>query len=235
MMSLTLTGDQLANQDYRRYQRVVTEAGSMNMDAAATYRMWKNGNSYLLLLRLVSAAACLVLVFSRALLLEAINGFYEVIQTVIGIITIFFWDLVATIRARDRTQSISLDEALAMEIFALMTSLVSFYFSIESILKYSRIHGYADPKRIPALLPLFLVIVVSFIFVCNGIRSYPAYWRHKRDCREIKPLLAFTKTGIPVAILPSPQPSGEILERLSVDSLQEFPGEDGDGTRLLDR
>lgn len=63
--------------------------------------------------------------------------------------------------------------------------------------------------------------------VIHDGRALPNSWRIRRERRNIRPLLAFTRTGEPLAVLPTPQLGEESVLRLSIDSLQQFTEEAG--------
>ncbi|KAI1748329.1 hypothetical protein F4782DRAFT_379197 [Xylaria castorea] len=197
-------------------------ADSLQTEPASTYpiaafEIWNRRSVILLLLRSLLTISYSVLIITRVIHFYDLYG-YPLSITAFSIC--IFWDAVAIISIRNKSYDISLKGALSIELSILATFFVLLISAIRiSILLF--IDSYTHYKYIAHFL-LVLIILVSIVFVFNDVRAYPKYWRYKRDCRNIRPLLVFTSAGKPMAILPFRQPTEESLDRLSVDSLQQF-------------
>ncbi|KAI0101531.1 hypothetical protein GGR51DRAFT_530057, partial [Nemania sp. FL0031] len=113
--------------------------------------------------------------------------------------------------------------------FELIIIMVSVYWLAYCIILFpiaSQIRRTQIPSEVLSLLVMVPIFTVSVVMIVHDGRALPENWRMKRGSRKVRPLLVFTKTGDPLAVLPIPQPDeGENAARLSLDSLQQFTGE----------
>ncbi|KAI0438837.1 hypothetical protein F4803DRAFT_533752 [Xylaria telfairii] len=144
---------------------------------------------------------------------------------------LIYWDLIGFACARNRFSTIPLEVTLLLEFafFGLFLYLDYGYFMAlnapfrpESKYNNDRYIFYIREQRSSILGAILssLVMSVGTIYIYLDIHAYPTYRRYKRDYRKIKPRLVFTETGNPVAVFPPSEQS--MLQRLSVDSLQEI-------------
>ncbi|KAI1304447.1 hypothetical protein F5Y03DRAFT_169935 [Xylaria venustula] len=134
---------------------------------------------------------------------------------------LIFWDLVGLACSLSRFPPIPLEINLLLELifFGCFVYLSYEYFLF--VPDYQVDYGVSNRETptLGAILSL-LVLLTGSVRLYFDIRAYPTHRRYKLDYRKTKPLIAFTKTGAPVAFF---QPSQEtILQRLSIDSLQEL-------------
>ncbi|KAI1476649.1 hypothetical protein F4774DRAFT_227432 [Daldinia eschscholtzii] len=75
--------------------------------------------------------------------------------------------------------------------------------------------NYTLSNEIPVLLLWVPVVILSGILLYHLLRAYVQNWRDQK----LRPILMFTQTGDPVAIIPRAQSSNESASRFSTDSL----------------
>ncbi|KAI0972796.1 hypothetical protein F4678DRAFT_52381 [Xylaria arbuscula] len=130
---------------------------------------------------------------------------------------LIFWDLIGLACTYTRFSPLPLEINLLLELIFLGCFV---YLSYDYFAVFYQF--YWEPYGLQALGPILslLVSLVGVVYLYLDIRAYPTHWRYKRDYRKTKPLIAFTETGTPVAFFQPPQQT--ILQRLSIDSLQEL-------------
>ncbi|KAI0543314.1 hypothetical protein F4679DRAFT_569189 [Xylaria curta] len=129
---------------------------------------------------------------------------------------IIFWDLLSLALGHRRFAILSLELIVFIET-SLLAALI--YGIVEYIEPYFT--NEQPPAEIFILLLWVLATIITLLLFYQYIRSYPEHWRLRRDSRGIKPLIAFSETGDPIAILPSTSRHSDMaFERLSIDSLQ---------------
>ncbi|KAI3320959.1 hypothetical protein HD806DRAFT_208898 [Xylariaceae sp. AK1471] len=191
-------------------------------------RRWYKDKCFLPLLRLVPAAILLGLFFAwprHALLSVRFDLFIAIISTVT------FWDLLALILGRGKLTILSLELILFIETILIAASLYGVVEYVKFCMHWRRVetsfHWFLMNHLDLVTIVLWVATtIMTLIFFYQYIRAYPEHWRLRRDRRGIKPLIAFSETGDPMAVLPSfPRHGDTTIERLSIDSLQQ-PHED---------
>ncbi|KAI0116977.1 hypothetical protein F4814DRAFT_447980 [Daldinia grandis] len=76
--------------------------------------------------------------------------------------------------------------------------------------------------QIPVVLLWVPVVILSGILVYHMVISYT-----RRYDRKIRPIIVFTRTGDPVAVIPRARPSNDSASRVSIDSLIQTSEEPG--------
>ncbi|KAI1738730.1 hypothetical protein F4680DRAFT_449844 [Xylaria scruposa] len=170
-------------------------------------------------LRLLLATVAIVAVVSDS---SSGNGNFWLVDWSFQFFTIngfiIFWDLVSLSLGHRQFAILSLE----LIIFTEISMLAAFIYGIVEYTEPYIINEQPPPGDIFILLLWVLATIITLILLYQYIRSYPNYWRLRRDSRGTKPLIAFSETGDPIAILPSTFRYSEIaVERLSIDSLQQ--------------
>ncbi|KAF7532882.1 hypothetical protein G7054_g7580 [Neopestalotiopsis clavispora] len=102
---------------------------------------------------------------------------------------------------------------------------------IASILDVAKDLSFFSAMSIPAYIALIALpaALLSMCIVGGHVWRYPAKRRERIRYAKIKPQLAFTASGIPVAVYPTRGMFGASeMDLLSVDSLQEHPDSQAD-------
>ncbi|KAI0191031.1 hypothetical protein EV127DRAFT_493953 [Xylaria flabelliformis] len=185
---------------------------------AESSRPFNRNNPLLRLLRLQAATVYLLCVLSLA---PGIDFNSSLISTC----PLIFWDLIGFACARDKISVIPLEIHLFIEFIFFGSYLflvgLNTVETTEEVIFWEENTGrymFGYPSVVGTSLCLVISSVCAVYFYIDT-RAYQAHRRYKRDYQKIKPIIAFTETGSPIAVFP---PSQDImLQRLSVDSLQE--------------
>ncbi|KAI0505974.1 hypothetical protein F5B22DRAFT_651260 [Xylaria bambusicola] len=144
------------------------------------------------------------------------------VTSLVATVPLIFWDVVMFAGVRTKLSIILIEINLLLELIFLGPFLYLDYYYYSYIAQIASngayYYHYNYFEVVGAVLCSFISSIGFACFYLN-IRECRAHWVYKRDCRKIKPLLAFTETGSPVAVFPPAQDI--LLQRLSVDSLQE--------------
>ncbi|KAI0418474.1 hypothetical protein F5X98DRAFT_337274 [Xylaria grammica] len=146
----------------------------------------------------------------------------------IFICPLILWDLIDLARARNRFSAIPFEVNLLLELAFFGSFIYMVYFYLNKLIgtvpvSFRDLVLFSRREAIIAIPGWVLISLVSSVYIYLNIRAYPAHRRYTRDYHKIKPIIAFTETGNPIAVFP-PLPEAE-LQRLSIDSLQEVHGE----------
>ncbi|KAI0528474.1 hypothetical protein GGR58DRAFT_495833 [Xylaria digitata] len=131
---------------------------------------------------------------------------------------LIFWDLVGFACTYNRFSAIPLEVNLPLEFTFIGGYIFLGVGHAMGDVYYGTLYFIGD--EVVGAVTCFLISFVTAVYIYLNIRDFPAYRRYKRDYRKIKPLLAFTETGDPVAVFPPSRDT--VLRRFSVDSLQEI-------------
>ncbi|KAI0856840.1 hypothetical protein F4860DRAFT_491805 [Xylaria cubensis] len=168
---------------------------------------WRKYRRILRLLRLLPAVVSIIAVVSLnwmgdwSIQFFTINGF------------IIFWDSLSLAFGRRQSAILSLELIIFAETMLLAAS-------VYGIVEYAE--AQQPPQEILIILLWVLATIITLILFYQCIRDYLEHWRLRRYSRGIKPLIAFSDTGDPIAVLPITFRHNHIaVERLSIDSLQQ--------------
>ncbi|KAI0188682.1 hypothetical protein EV127DRAFT_497276 [Xylaria flabelliformis] len=130
---------------------------------------------------------------------------------------IIFWDSLSLALGYRQFAILSLELIIFAETSLLAASIYGIVEYAEMFIKYQQ-----PPPEISTFLLWVWATIITLILFYQCIRDYLEHWRLRRYSRGIKPLIAFSETGDPIAVLPIAFRHNHIaVERLSIDSLQQ--------------
>ncbi|KAI1149326.1 hypothetical protein F4825DRAFT_430803, partial [Nemania diffusa] len=186
---------------------------------------WSRIKRLLLLTRLVSAVSFLALCIARRVEFATLTEF--LLGPIVSILIIAS-DLTAILPIPREYSPLPSGIAL---LFDLVIIVVILYLLVGFVMIFTEYgHSYYLGYTLDGIwtrLVAVPILIVSVVMVIHDGRALPNSWRIRRERRNIRPLLAFTRTGEPLAVLPTPQLGEESVLRLSIDSLQQFTEEAG--------
>ncbi|KAI1116583.1 hypothetical protein F5Y14DRAFT_405844 [Nemania sp. NC0429] len=186
------------------------------MKSIIPHYKWPRINLFLLYTRLLFATIYLILIFTDKVYFGTVVDF---LLSVLVTIVIIISDLVTILFTPRWQRSILSGTTLLFEL-----TIIALYFIASVIIialpdNRSRL-GNAN-LAFDIILPRLAIVPILITSIVITAQQGRGLLRMKRD-RGVRPLLVFTKTGDPLAVLPTPRLDNEALARLSVDSLQQF-------------